>query len=193
MSKGRITTFRHYDQVMAITKKKISSNPSLPTAPAREREFDEPVSEIDDVLDSIVNEAKEFSVLDPGKYEAIIQHIKQEQTEKGIRVVVTYAVYTDENPCWKHLQFFQLTDADCRTPNEWGPVFFARFMGKLGYEKGNRGPKSWEEVNNDQPGVILKITPSKQEGFVNTQIEGTLDNENENIQEIRKELESSPF
>jgi hypothetical protein len=181
---------------MAISKKPRGSGQKFPTTPpqrdARD-DYEKKVSDLDDVLEDIVNNAKEFSVLDPGRYEAIVQDIKQEQTDKGIRLVVTYAVFTEENPCWRHVQFFQLTEPDCRTPNEWGPVFFARLMGKLGYEKGKRGPKVWEEISEQKPGVTLKISPSKQEGFVNTSVEGLLDDDNENVQIIREALDTHPF
>jgi len=187
-------------------KKATSPQPTRNPAPSQrhvERDEDDDHGDNGDALDpeslidQAANEAKEFTNPDPGIYSAIINQIRVlEPTDKGQSIQMQFVLYTPdaENTIMRFSKFFKMLGEDLRTPDEWGPLFYARFMGKLGYEKGNRGKEAREEINEQKPGVVVKITPQKNnDDFVNLDITGILDDEHEDIIAIRDELGKQPY
>ena len=151
-----------------------------------------------DLIKKIAAEAKSaFKQPDPGIYSAIVTKVEMVQYEKGLFIrpsyILDYRNSDDTKPLFRHSQLFQMTEKDCRTPNEWGPDFYNRFMAKLGFAQDNRGEEAWDEIADTQPGVALKITIARDPEYRNTAITGPLDDDDEGISFIREFLETHPF
>lgn len=178
-----------------LKKNPITGIPPRPEA-SEPDEYDTAVSSPDAMYDEVISRSKEFSTLEPGRYEAIVNEIvglPMKETGGFIRAEFIIADPDSKLLGRRHSMLFQMKEADGRTDAQWGPVFYQRMMGKLGYPKENRGKAAREEISQEKPGVILKITAGKQEGFVNTTIEGRFDRDNDNIEALREWLNSNPY
>lgn len=178
-----------------------SGSGSIPPRPGSQRrpdsdEYDTAVESPDDQYDEVISKAKEFSTLDPGRYEAIVNEIvalPMKETGGFIRAEFIIADPDEKLMGRRHSVLFQMVQDDGRTPGEWGPVFYHRMMAKLGYPKENRGRAAREEITEEKPGVYLKITAGKQEGFVNTVVDGRFEKDNNNIEALREWMEQNPY
>jgi len=193
---------------MALFKKPITGIPPRPgaaqdgvpagkqTPPPESDPYDRAVASPDDLVDGVISDSKEFSTLEPGRYEAIVNEIVTLPVkETGVFIRAEFIIADPDEKLLgrKHSVLFQMVMDDGRTPAEWGPVFYHRMMAKLGYEQNNRGRAAREAITEQKPGVYLKITPGKQEGFVNTSVEGRFDQDNDNIEALREWLENNPY
>jgi hypothetical protein len=184
---------------MALKKNPITGIPPRPgqdTKSGERDEYDTAVSSPDDMYDEVISTAKEFSTLEPGRYEAIVNDIQALPMKETGGFIRAEFIIADPDPKLlgrRHSVLFQMVQDDGRTPGEWGPVFYHRMMAKLGYPKDNRSKDAREELSREKPGVYLKITAGKQEGFVNTTVEGRFDRDNENIEALREWLENNPY
>lgn len=181
---------------MVLKKNPITNIPPRPGKEEPADEYDTPVESVDDLYDKVISESKEFSTLDPGRYEAIVNEVKalpMKDTGGFIRAEFIIANPDDRLMGRRHSVLFQMVKEDGRTEGEWGPVFYQRMMAKLGYPKENRGKAAREEISNDKPGVYLKITAGKQEGFVNTVVDGRFEQDNDNIEALRDWMEKNPY
>ena len=161
-----------------------------------EDEYDTAVESPDDQYDAVISEAKEFSTLEPGRYEAILNEIRALPMKDTGGFIRAEFIIADPDPKLmgrRHSVLFQMVQDDGRTPGEWGPTFYHRMMAKLGYTKENRGKAAREAVSDEKPGVYLKITTGKQEGFVNTSVEGRFERDNDNIEALREYMEQNPY
>jgi hypothetical protein len=159
-------------------------------------EYDTAISSPDDAYDTVIASAKEFTSLEPGRYEAILNEITalpMKETGGFIRAEFIIADPDEKLMGRRHSVLFQMVQDDGRTPGEWGPVFYHRMMAKLGYPKDNRGKEAREELTSEKPGVYLKITAGKQDGFVNTSVEGRFERDNDNIETLREWMGNNPF
>lgn len=159
-------------------------------------EYDTAVESPDDLYDSVIAEAKEFSTLEPGRYEAIVNEITalpMKETGGFIRAEFIIADPDEKLMGRRHSVLFQMVQDDGRTKGEWGPVFYHRMMAKLGYPKENRGKEARDEITKEKPGVYLKITAGKQEGFVNTAVDGRFEKDNDNIEALREWMDQNPY
>jgi hypothetical protein len=57
---------------------------------------------------------------------------------------------------------------------------------KLGYPPDNRGREAWEEIAENPPGVVMKISMAKDASYRNRQIIGQLDDDDEGISFLRE-------
>lgn len=151
----------------------------------------------DELLEQVANSGRDISNPEPGTYPAIVEFVKWlEPTDKGRSIQMGFVLFTGEekNPIRRFSKFFPMLRPDLRTFDEWGPVFYGRFMGKLGYPHGQRGVAAMEEITENRPAITLKIsTDRKNDSFVVPEITGMLDNDNEDIQTILENLESQPY
>jgi hypothetical protein len=185
---------------MALKRNPIST--SVPPRPQKEQaqtdsdEYDTAVESPDDQYDEVISTAKEFSTLDPGRYEAILNEVvalPMKDTGGFIRAEFIIANPDERLMGRRHSVLFQMVQDDGRTAGEWGPVFYHRMMAKMGYAKEDRGKAAREEITNEKPGVYIKITAGKQEGFVNTTVEGRFEKDNDNIEALREWMEQNPY
>lgn len=179
----------------------LKRNPiaNVPPRPAKEEsidEYDTAVESPDEQYDSVISGAKEFSTLEPGRYEAIVNEIVALPMKETGGFIRAEFIIADPDPKLmgrRHSVLFQMVQEDGRKPGEWGPVFYHRMMAKLGYPKENRGKAAREEISREKPGVYLKITPGKQEGFVNTAVDGRFERDNDNIESLREWMDQNPY
>lgn len=164
-------------------------------------QYDDPTGNPLDAFSQAIENASAFQNPEPGNYTALVLQVKARPvSEKGQSMQVTYLFYDEDamegEPLGKrYTQFFQILKEDRRTP-AGGAGFFKTFMAKLGYGKGHFGnPQSWEEINKENPAVIIKVTPSSTEGYVNYAIQQYIEpeNETEEIINLRSWLADNPF
>lgn len=156
-----------------------------------------PAMDPDELLEAAANSGKDISNPEPGTYPAIVEFVKWlEPTEKGRSIQMGFVLFTGEekNPIRRYSKFFPMFRPDLRTFDEWGPMFYGRFMGKLGYPDGQRGAAAMEEITENKPAITLRISPDKKnDSFVVPEITGRLDDENEDIQTIMEYLQNQPY
>jgi hypothetical protein len=166
------------------------------SSPPTSEDYDTAVRSPDEMYDEVIYSSKEFSTLDPGRYDSILNEIvslPMKDTGGFIRAEFIIADPDERLMGRRHSVLFQMVQDDGRTAGEWGPVFYHRMMAKLGYPKENRGADARAELSEEKPGVYLKITAGKQEGFVNTAVEGRINKDNDNIEALRNWLQDNPY
>jgi len=179
--------------------KKIVGKPAskISRPPQRQQtddDYSQPTEDPRSYVFQIIKEAKQYSTLEPGKYEAILYDLELQQANAaGISIRATFVIARPDLLGRKHFVFFRMMGSDWKTPDEWGPVFLKRMLGKLGYDPEEVNDEMLTEISEQQPGVVLRVTAGKQAGFVNAQVDGTLDDDNENIVACREWLEANPF
>ena len=199
---------------MALTKKPLSGIPPRPSSAAeansepqsqpprpksvmrQDHDYEKAVASPDEQYDEVIYSSKEFSTLEPGRYEAILNELialPMKETGGFVRAEFIIADPDEKLMGRRHSVLFQMVQDDGRTPGEWGPVFYHRMMAKLGYPKENRGKGAREEITEEKPAVYLKITAGKQEGFVNTAVEGRFEKDNANVEALREWMENVPY
>jgi hypothetical protein len=182
---------------MTLKKNPITGIPPRPGKPEPESdEYNTAVSSPDDVYDVVISTSKEFSTLEPGRYEAIVNEIVGLPMRDTGGFIRAEFIIADPDPKLmgrRHSVLFQMKQPDGRTDAEWGPVFYHRMMAKLGYPQEKRGKEAREEITKEKPGVYLRITAGKQAGFVNTTVEGRFDQDNDNIEALREWMDSNPY
>lgn len=151
-----------------------------------------------DLIKNIAATAKSgFKQPDPGLYSAIVTKIEPVQFETGLALrvsfILDYSAIDEEIGIFRDSQIFRITKADNKTPDDWGPDFYNRFMAKLGYAQDNRGQEAWDEIAQMQPGISLKITKAKDPEYRNRQVTGLLDDDDRGIEYIRQTLQERPY
>jgi hypothetical protein len=170
-------------------------NPKARTRTNRD-EYEEATEDPNQGVLDAVGEANEFTVPEIGDREAVVEEVRILPPKDGgaQSIMVSYVIVQEDDDGnlkpFRYPRFFKILNEDGR-PNEWGPSFFVRLMSKLGYEKGNRGRKAMAEINEERPGVALRIKKSKQEGFVEIDITGLLDG-TDNIVALREWCDENP-
>jgi hypothetical protein len=184
--------------ITGIPPRPHTEESAAPHSPSRQDhdEYDTAVESPDDIYDEVIADAKPFNTLEPGRYEAIANEIVGLPMKDTGGFIRAEFIIADPDPKLmgrKHSVLFQMVQEDGRTKGEWGPVFYLRMMAKLGYPAERSGRAAREEVTQNKPGVYLKITPGKQEGFVNTSVEGYFEKDNDNIEALREWLHQNPY
>jgi hypothetical protein len=194
---------------MAITKRNPATGiPQRPTTneqtearrptppPPEPDDYDTPVKSPDELYDEVIYSSKDAGALEPGRYEAILNSLVALPPKDTGGFIRAEFIIADPDPKLmgrRHSVLFQMIQADGRTPGEWGHVFYNRMMAKLGYPTDHRGAPARRELTEEKPGVYLKLSPGKQEGFVNTAVEGRFNRDNDNITALREFLDQNPY
>lgn len=166
--------------------------------PEDESNESQPSFDPSDLIKRIAASAKSsFKQPEPGVYSAIVAKVEPVQFESGLALRMSYVLdyhnVDEDRPLFKDSQIFRMTKQDNRTPDEWGPDFYNRAMAKLGFDQKNRGKEAWEQIEEQKPGIALKIVAAKDPEYRNRTIIGLLDDDDEGISFIREQLDSHPF
>jgi len=123
------------------------------------------------------------SEIPAGKYEGIITRVTlQNPDAKGRSVRVNFELcdprFENKNQL---VTWFKILESDLRTPVAGGVKALKIMLGKLGYDpKGSEMEQAFDEISQDQPGVMLRINYAEgSDGIVYQRIivDGLCDNE----------------
>ena len=161
-----------------------------------QQQFEDPTEDPTAFAFDMIAKAKGFSAPEPGTYEAIMTHIKiNPLNAKGVSAQADFVVaeFDDDGQIkgTRFTRYFKLAEADGRTPSTGSIFHLTKMLAKLGYER-NQTKAAFEEINEQQPGVSLKLTENGQYP-PNSEVIMRLDNDNENIQALREWIEANPF
>jgi hypothetical protein len=161
--------------------------------------FDEQTADPNAAVFAALADAKEFSAPDVGTYEAILHEMKVlplGPRGQSIQATFILASFDDEGELYGQVfsRFFKVFEADGRTPNSGSMMFWAAMMSKLGYPKTNRGQEAFNEINDTQPAVSVKVSENSNPTFPpNLSVVMRLGEDNENIVALREWIETAPF
>lgn len=165
-------------------------------AEATHDEYNEPTVGTDDAAFAAIEGVGDFTHPDPGTYQAIVNEVSlRPLTERGRSIQAQFVLVLEDdngNVAGRRFStFFKVLEPDGRTPSG-GASFYNTFMAKLGYEKGNRGQKSLDEINETKPAVSLKLTANGQYP-PNCAVMFSYEEDTEEIAALREWIEGQPF
>jgi hypothetical protein len=180
---------------MAI--KKVTTKPTPTTVESPLPNFDKTRTELspEELMDQAVKESKSgFEKLPTGNFVAVVDNIDYWESEKGCFYRIHLVVNVEDNPTFRHTIFCHMLMEDKRTPHEWGPVFYARHLAVLGYSKSDDQRAVREEIKRTKPGVIISCQPNKRNPEWNdVAIRDRIGDDNEEVQQIKEALDSTPY
>jgi hypothetical protein len=161
---------------------------SKKSSPSRKRDEDESDEESDEdeslaaAFDSVPTSSNADSVK-AGKYEAIVSGVVlQDWDPKGRSIRMKFELCSPDFEGQNHLtKWFKIFDKD-RAIQEVGTSIFKQTLARLGYDvpKFNKIKRVLEAINEDRPGVIVKISYTEDKSGNTWQqivVEGTCDND----------------